>query len=125
MKKKELENKPIKTKKLLLYKFTEDEIKDLGKQLAMRTKELEQLKLDKKAVVSEFDNKIKNSEAGISLSSGQISAGSEYRQIECEVILNEPKNGKKTITRLDTAESWEEMMTLEEMQERIFKEEDE
>ncbi len=64
---------PLKKKILLQYKFTDDEINGLAKQLAYENNSLDQSKSQKKAVVSEFDNKIKVSESAIMSLSGKIS----------------------------------------------------
>lgn len=111
---------PIKVKHLLQYKFSDEEINSLAKQLAFQNKEAEQLKSDKKATVANFDSKIKVSEAMIMSLSGNIANGSEYRKIECDVFLNKPNTGIKSIVRNDTGESWTERMSEEELQERIF-----
>lgn len=118
------ETKPIRVKNVLQYKFTEEEINGLAKQLAYQNKEIEQLKADKKATVSDFDNKIKVSEAMIMSLSGNITNGYEYRKIDCEIFMNNPVNGKKRIVRSDTGEEWTEKMTAEELQERMFEEEE-
>ena len=51
--------KPRLQKRSLRHEFTSEEIIELARQLATNTKEIEQLKADKKATVSDFDNKIK------------------------------------------------------------------
>lgn len=118
------EIKPIRVKNLLQYKFTEEEINGLAKQLAFQNKEIEQLKSDKKATVSDFDSKIKVSEAMIMSLSGNITNGCEYRKIDCEVFMNDPSTGKKRIVRSDTGEEWTEKMTAEELQQRMFEDEE-
>lgn len=56
--------------------------------------------------------------------SGNITNGYEYRKIDCEVFMNDPSAGKKRIVRSDTGEEWTEKMTAEELQERMFEEEE-
>jgi len=117
--------KPILQKIFLEHKFTDEEINQLAKQLAYENNNLDQSKSKKKSVVSEFDNKIKVSETQIMLLSRNISQGSEFRDIVCEVYMNVPKNGIKRIIRPDTEESWTEAMSDKERQERLFDEGDE
>ena len=51
-------------------------------------------------------------------------SGYEYRDIDCEVVLNEPP-GKKTCTRLDTMQViWCRELTPEEKQRTLSLEED-
>jgi phage shock protein A len=116
------EVKPILQKIFLEHHFTDEEINQLAKQLAYENNNLEQCKSKKESVVSEFDNKIKVSETQIMSLSRNISSGSEYRDIVCEVRMNVPKVGIKTITRPDTGDYWEEAMSDKERQERLFDE---
>lgn len=120
----ENEVKPRRIKSLLQYKFTDEEINNLAKQLAYENNSLEQFKSEKKAVVSEFDNKIKVCETSIMSLSGKIGNGSEYRNVDCLIYLNQPTVGKKRMVRTDTGEESIESMNSEEMQEKIFDEEE-
>lgn len=93
-----------KSTRYLKYQFTETELRDKATQLARECRQNEEMEDEKKSVVSDFKAKIDGLQAKISLLSGHINNGYEYRNIECEVSLNTPVTGKKTITRTDTGE---------------------
>lgn len=88
----------------LQYKFTDDELRVLGKDLAEAQIQLRQLDDDRKRVADEWKTKISTKEAEIAALSNKVNSGYEYRDIPCEITLNEPI-GKKTARRLDTGET--------------------
>ena len=100
-------------------KLTDKEKKDMGHEVASLQQFMEQLKLNKKAAMADYDNKIKTAEARMSEVSQQIVSGIVLRTIECEVVYNKPKVNYKTITRTDTGEHWEEVMEESEKQEEF------
>jgi len=105
----------------LKYEFTEDEITALAKKLAYETRTLEELRDQKKSVVSDFTNKITGAEASISMLANNINNGYEYRYIDCEVSFNNPEAGQKSIIRIDTGEIVRiEDMTQAERQQNLF-----
>lgn len=107
-------------KKYLKYQFTAEELKEKSSQLARECRRAEETEDDKKRVMSDFKAKIDALQASISLLSGHINNGYEYRDIECTVELNVPVAGKKTITRTDNDEQVAvENMDSEEMQEKL------
>jgi len=111
------------TTEWLKYEFTEEELKDFSKRLAYETRELMENEEAKKSVMSDFKSKIESSKEKISKLSNQINNGYEYRNIDCEVILNEPEAGMKQIVRKDTGELVKTLtMNSEEKQENLFKE---
>lgn len=87
----------------LQYKFSPDELRQLGRYLAESQIQLRQLDDDRKCVVDEWKARISAKEAEIVSLSNKVSSGYEYRDISCEITLNEPIN-KKTARRLDTGE---------------------
>lgn len=107
------------TKEYLKYQFTEQELKDISKKLAYENKNFDELEDAKKSVVSDFSSKLNSARATISKLSSNINNGYEYRDIECEIRLNEPESGQKTIVRRDTGE----IVRIEEMTDREMQEE--
>ncbi len=100
----------------LQYKFSQDELRDLGKELAESQIQLRQLDDDRKRVADEWKARISAKEAEIASLSNKVSSGYEYRDIPCEITLNEPIN-KKTARRLDTGETvWVRDLTDAEKQ---------
>jgi hypothetical protein len=89
-------------KRTLRYDFTAVEIHDLSLQLANKDKEVKSLMQEKKSVTSQFTAKINEAEASRGKLSNQVSDGFEYRDIDCEVVFNQPTPGKKTIIRKDS-----------------------
>lgn len=111
------DKKTLKVKEFLEYQFTDDELKEFSSELARTTQEKSSLEKEKTAVTSEFKAKIDAKAASTENLSRKITNGREHRYIECELAMNTPKNGRKTLTRLDTEEIvWERNMTPEEMQ---------
>lgn len=103
-----------KTQEYLKYQFSEDELKDASKKLAYENQNFDELEDAKKALTSEFTSKINSSRASISKLSSNINNGYEYRYIECEITMDAPETGQKTITRTDTGE----IVRIEEMSDR-------
>ena len=93
---------PKKIKMNLQYKFTKEELLDLGRTLGESQLALRQLDDDRKMVVDEWKAKISSQEAAINDLSNKTSSGYEYRSIECSVTYDVPIKGQKTIMRLDS-----------------------
>lgn len=98
----------------LPHKFTEQETGELAKKLATKIQASTSLDEEKKAVNSDFKARADMYVAEINLLSGKISNGFESRLTECELKYHFPNDGDKTITRLDTLESWTERMDSDE-----------
>lgn len=92
----------ITEKRTLRYDFTAIELHDLSVQLANETKKVVSLTDEKKSVTSQWTAKINESKATCNNLSFKVADGYEHRDIECEVIFNQPDNGKKTIIRKDS-----------------------
>jgi hypothetical protein len=100
----------------LQYKFTHDERLALGTELAEAQIVLRQLDDDRKRVADEWKARISAKEAEIASLSNKVSSGYEYRDIPCEITINEPV-GKKTARRTDTNEvAWVRDLTDSERQ---------
>jgi hypothetical protein len=89
-------------KRTLRYDFTAVEIHDLSMQLANKTKDVASLVKKKKSVTSQCTAEINAAESACAVLSNQVADGYEHRDVECEVIFNQPANGKKTIIRKDS-----------------------
>jgi hypothetical protein len=97
----------IKNKKLteyLKYEFTDAEIADMARELARHNRRIASLEEDKKSVVAQFKADMDKVSADISRLSQFIVTGSEFRNVECTMVLDTPETGKKTVTRLDNNE---------------------
>jgi hypothetical protein len=92
----------ITEKRTLRYDFTAVEIHDLSQALASKNKEIVTLKKQKSSAVSQYTAKINEAEANCNDLSNKVSDGYEHREVDCEVIYNQPDQGKKTIIRKDS-----------------------
>lgn len=103
----EPEPKPLRTKKTkrnLEYKFTPEELIDLGKELGEAIGNAVRLENDRKMVADEWKAKISAKEAEIATLGNKCSRGYEYRDIPCTVTLHDPVVTKKTTRRDDNGE---------------------
>lgn len=100
--------------RLLSYRFTEDEIKELSLTLARKNQEAAEVDKAKKAITSEYKMKQDFIASEIALLSNKVSTGQTIRDVACAIDWHTPKSGEKTITRLDTQETWIERMTQSE-----------
>jgi hypothetical protein len=107
-----------KIKEYLRVDLTPEELQQKGKELAESNSATVALNNDLDRIKADFKAKLSAEESKISLLSGTISSGYEMRDVECKVEFNKPRDGRKTITRLDTnAKVREQDMSAEEMQE--------
>lgn len=97
--------------RLLSYKFTEEELKELALTLARKNQEAAAVEKEKKAVTSEYKSKQDLIISEIGLLSNKVSTGQMIKEIDCKVQWHTPVAGIKTLTRQDVQESWEERMT--------------
>lgn len=93
---------PHSEKRTLRYDFTASEIHDLSLQLAGKTKEVASLVKKKKSVTSQCTAEINAAESACAVLSNQVADGYEHREIDCDVLFNQPTQGKKTIIRKDS-----------------------
>ena len=97
-----------------------DEIREKAESLAHTVKNRADILAEKKEIMAGFKARLEECDLVITQCSDAINTGKEERDVECTVMLNEPKDGTKTICRKDTADSWLEPMTPAECQEEIF-----
>lgn len=100
--------------RLLSYKFSEDELKEIALTLARKNQEAAAVEKEKKAITSEYKMKQDFIASEIGLLSNKVSTGQMIREIDCRIRWHYPASGIKTITRTDTDETWEERMTSQE-----------
>ncbi len=88
----------------LRHTFSDKETLALARKLAEANNDLAQGEEEKKSVTSQLKAKIDGIQARVSETSGKITCGYEYRATPCLVEYHKPKNGQKTLTRLDINE---------------------
>ena len=106
-------SEPITKTIQLTHVFTDTEKLEMGDRLAEIPIEIEA----QNRVLESLKEKTKTAKTKVeSLEDEQLTlarkyeSGEEVRGVECLVMMNFPEDGKKTITRQDTAEVWEEVM---------------
>jgi hypothetical protein len=102
----------MKKKLILKCDFTDEEINDIAKEMAEQLSEKTRIDLEKKEVVKKYTREISYYDKKINESGIKIQNGYEEREVQCEIKMNTPKAGIKTITRLDNKDTWEEPMNL-------------
>jgi hypothetical protein len=93
-----------RTTEYLKYTFSEDEQRVNAQALARANRELAQLELRKKEVVSQLKAEADAKNADIARFSEFINNGYTFRDLDCEVRFDSPSEGLKTIYRIDTGE---------------------
>jgi hypothetical protein len=104
----------IKKTLSLRYDFAESEINDIAHTLTDCLTHKGGVVNEKQAANRKLNAEIKYWDRQIDNNSTLIQDGFEYRDVDCQVVYNEPVAGQKTITRLDNMDSWQEQMTLDE-----------
>lgn len=113
------ETETKKTKEYLKYVFTREEKEEFAGELARNLGDLEQKKLQKKEVVKAIDSEIAGLESAVSRLVAFVRDGYDWRNVDCEVVLNYTTRFKTTV-RLDTLETVKTApMTADELQ-RVF-----
>lgn len=108
-------------KKELPVKLTAEEKGILADKLTEQIANQKKFEYQKKAVTKEYAARIEECISEINELSVTIRAGVELRMVECEVILNDPRDGLKTTYRLDTMELVDSVpMSLADMQMDMF-----
>ena len=112
-------NEVEKENRYLKYVFTDDEIKSMSYELARENRELRALNERKKEIMASIASEIKAKEGTVDRISERISNGHEYRYVDCEVIMDDPEPGTKSVTRSDTGEITYEPMKDYELQRKL------
>ena len=87
--------------RLCRHIFTDEELRQLGDELAMETDRLLELNSQKTLTTAAWNTEKKTLEASIARLAGKIKARGEHRELECQVMLNMPEPGRKTIVDPD------------------------
>ncbi len=104
----------IKKTLSLKHEFSESEINEVAHLLTNCIQQKATVSNEKAIANKTFNANIKYWDKHINDNTELISNGYEYRDTACEVKYNTPVPGQKTIIRLDTFDSWEEPMTIDE-----------
>lgn len=102
-----------KASEMFRIPFTEDEMREKSKELAMKHQEANRIKDEKSSVMQQFSGRIKEVETRIQVLSDQVSTGSELRSVRCEWHMNVPRQGRKTLFRTDTLDKVREEEMLD------------
>src|ERR1700744_5446310 len=112
---------PERVSEFLRYDFTEDELREKSKNLALAVQNKTQAQEGQKAAASQFKELIENADAKIGKLSRDINMGWEMRTVDCAVLFHTPVQGTKRIMRLDTNKIVrDQAMLAAEMQENLF-----
>lgn len=105
----------IMVNRVLRYQFSDDEIKEMGEDLSDQVMNFSRLDLEKKEQNKIWNKELKEMMTEIKRTSKIIDDGWIETDTRCKVEFNNPRYGKKKITRTDTQESW-----IEDMEESEF-----
>ena len=86
--------------------FTTTEIEQMGRELAAEEITLKEIQGEFAGVKSEYKKKIGAKEDRIGELSGFIDTGEVFKELECEVEMNSPEEGKKTCTPVEGGKSF-------------------
>jgi hypothetical protein len=117
--------KPVKVQEYLRYDFSQEELRQKAKDLALSVQKQARAQEEQKAAQAQFKQRIEFEAAQIAALSNNISMGWDMRNIDCEVQYHTPSQGWKRTVRLDTREVVNEVaMSTYEMQEKLFEDAD-
>ncbi len=106
-----------RTYEAIKFTYSDDEIRELGRQLAQETQGVYDLEKKKKELDAELGAAIKAASGRVESLTVKMNNGYEMREVEVLVMLDDPRPGVKRILRLDTNELVrEEVMTSDEKQ---------
>ena len=88
----------------LRYTFTVEETIENAQDLARRTMALAELELKKKQLAADIKAETDKVTAEVAKLARWVNDGYDFREIQCLIRFNDPRNGKKTIFREDTGE---------------------
>jgi hypothetical protein len=82
------------------YVFTPEEVQSLTKSLTDSISEKARLEEEKKTAMADWKTRISTVANNIASGANKISAGYEWRDTECQVVMDTPKKGRKSYIRL-------------------------
>ncbi len=86
------------------YTFNREELRELGLRLADKARTVFSIRAARASAVAEFAGQIKTAEREVAELVDKLNSLSEHRDVECAIHYHEPKQGYKTILRLDNGE---------------------
>ena len=92
-----------KTREYLKYTFTEEELREKAREMARSVAEAERAEDEGKSFKKQIDSRVAQAQAQIRICSENIRSGYEFRNIECDKVIDYRK-GICTVVRLDTGE---------------------
>lgn len=99
------------------YEFTQDEIRELGKTLAVEGARLDEVKGERAATMADFKARLEAIAGRQRELQIQINNGFKLVEVEVMTMYDRPKPGQKQVLRLDTNTVMrEEPMTARELQ---------
>src|SRR5688572_8008630 len=99
---------PKKETRTLKHIFTDEETKSMTDNLTEQMLNIMDLELEKKENAAGFKRKIDSLKEQNNNLAQWLHDGHKDQDTAVEVQYNHPKDGVKTITRMDTMEQWEE-----------------
>ncbi|MFC2085213.1 hypothetical protein ACFLS9_09155 [Bacteroidota bacterium] len=100
----------MKENKNLFRELTNSELIDYSRKMSTLRIDIDNLEISKKGRVEEFNSSIKAKENELLEIARKVKRGGVEEDVECEVELNKPLDGMKTIKRLDSGLEWTEDM---------------
>lgn len=99
------------------YRFSDEELLALGKQLAHANQTIYDFRSEKEAAVASLNSSIKTAEKEAADLTTKIERKSELREVEVVAVMDKPRVGLKTIVRADNGKEVRvAVMSLEEQQ---------
>jgi hypothetical protein len=108
-----------KVTKSFPYHFTEEEITELGKKAAHAYERIQRLKAEKKAIVAQHDDNIKQAELTHGSLNGKIVSGIENRDFNCTVTLDFSTGRKYYYSVIDGKEMGSEPLDSDDYQIKV------
>lgn len=105
---------PVKGSRALDHIFDEEEIKTMTDNLTSQMMKVVELQQEKKDNAAMYKRKIDSLMEQNNNLAVWLHDGKKEEITAVEVFFNWPEDGKKTIVRMDTNESWEEEMSYSE-----------
>ncbi|MEN6533817.1 MAG: hypothetical protein ABFD89_09160 [Bryobacteraceae bacterium] len=107
----------LKDTDYLTYTFTDPELLELAREQSRVIQEKGVLEKKKSELAKSLGGEIEGKQSRIDKIAECIRSGYEWRDVEIEVRLDSPENGKAEIVRLDTGEVYKTRpMTPDELQ---------
>src|SRR5580704_3954710 len=97
-------NRPETLSQSLRCPLTDQEKIRFGEGLARLLEEMGEVEDEQKASAAKFKAQLEGIEGAVTKTRKILSAGYEYRWIDCKVLYHKPATRQKTLVRLDTGE---------------------